>query len=94
MASTRSEHLTDPRVELEDHYYNAAHTKLVDLGLVPHLLDADTICRLAAIVHEWRDDVDPSVMDPTVEWRTTASPGTRRESPATLPGVLENVGGV
>jgi UDP-sulfoquinovose synthase len=87
------EHLTDPRVELEEHYYNAAHTKLVDLGLLPHLLDADTICRLAAVVHEWRDDVDPSVMDPTVEWRTTASPGARMESPAILPGVLENVGG-
>ena len=31
-------HLDDPRVELEEHYYRAAHTKLLDLGLMPHLL--------------------------------------------------------
>ena len=28
----------NPRVELEEHYYNAANTKLHDLGLEPHLL--------------------------------------------------------
>ena len=33
------DHLDDPRVEKEEHYYRAAHTKLLDLGLVPHLLD-------------------------------------------------------
>jgi UDP-sulfoquinovose synthase len=29
------EHTADPRVEKEEHYYRAAHTKLLDLGLVP-----------------------------------------------------------
>lgn len=28
----------NPRVEAEEHYYNAKHTGLVELGLVPHLL--------------------------------------------------------
>ena len=28
----------NPRVELEEHYYNAKCTKLVELGLQPHLL--------------------------------------------------------
>jgi len=68
------QHLTDPRVELEDHYYNAAHTKLVDLGLTPHLLDAETIRELAAIVESWRDRIDLSVMVPTINWRASASP--------------------
>ena len=27
----------NPRVEMEEHYYNAANTKLRDLGLEPHL---------------------------------------------------------
>jgi len=67
------DHLTDPRVELEDHYYNAAHTKLVDLGLEPHLLDADTIRSLAAMVDDWRDRIDLSVMVPTIDWRAAAS---------------------
>ena len=29
------ENITNPRAELEEHYYNAAHTKLLDLGLEP-----------------------------------------------------------
>src|ERR1700757_1365156 len=32
------EELDNPRVEMEQHYYNAKHTKLIDLGLKPHLL--------------------------------------------------------
>ena len=32
------DHVADPRVEKQEHYYRAAHTKLLDLGLVPHLL--------------------------------------------------------
>src|SRR5215510_4873568 len=31
-------HVENPRVEKEEHYYNARHTKLLDLGLEPHLL--------------------------------------------------------
>ena len=32
----RVEHIPDPRVEAEEHYYNAKHSKLIDLGLKPH----------------------------------------------------------
>ena len=67
------EHLTDPRVELEEHYYRATHTKLVDLGLVPHLLDADTVRTIAGIVNSHRDRIDLSVMTPSVDWRLSAS---------------------
>jgi len=77
-------HLTDPRVELEEHYYNAKHTKLIDLGLVPHLLDAGTIQDLASIVQTWRDRIDLSVMAPTIEWRATSSPYAPTQDP-TIP---------
>ncbi len=36
------DHLPDPRVEAEEHYYNAKHSRLVDLGLKPHNL-SDTL---------------------------------------------------
>jgi UDP-sulfoquinovose synthase len=36
-------HLENPRVEQEDHYYNAKHTALEDLGLKPHLLIKETL---------------------------------------------------
>src|SRR5436190_1668415 len=38
----RIEHLDNPRVELEEHYYKVTHTGLPELGLVPHLL-SDTL---------------------------------------------------
>ena len=41
---------------------------------MPHLLDDDTIRSLAAIVEGWRDDIDLSVMVPTIDWSATASP--------------------
>ena len=30
--------LANPRIEMEEHYYNATHSRLLDLGLRPHLL--------------------------------------------------------
>jgi UDP-sulfoquinovose synthase len=67
------EHLEDPRVEKEEHYYRAAHTKLLDLGLVPHLLDGTTLRSILAVADRHRDRVDPAAIGATVEWRRTAS---------------------
>ena len=63
----------NPRVEKEEHYYRAAHTKLLDLGLVPHLLDQRTISSLLAVADRHRDRVDPTAIEATVNWRSTAS---------------------
>jgi len=70
---TQVENLADPRVEKEEHYYRAAHTKLLDLGLVPHLLNRSTISSLLAVADRHRDRVDLTAVRPTVEWRKTAS---------------------
>ncbi len=37
------EPIDNPRFELEEHYYNPVHTKLLDLGLEPHLLSETLI---------------------------------------------------
>jgi UDP-sulfoquinovose synthase len=63
----------NPRVEKEEHYYRAAHTKLLDLGLVPHLLSGSTISSLLAVADRHRDRVDPAAIEATVQWRKTAS---------------------
>src|SRR2546423_445709 len=44
------EHVENPRVELEDHYYNVKHTALVDLGLKPVLLSTTLIDHLFEVV--------------------------------------------
>lgn len=65
------EYLDNPRVELEQHYYNVIHTGLVELGLQPHLLSDTLIDSLFGIVERHIDRVDLSVMRPTVNWRRT-----------------------
>jgi UDP-sulfoquinovose synthase len=66
-------HLDDPRVELEEHYYNAAHTKLLDLGLSPHLLNEETLQGMLALSKRYATRVDVEAFSPTVKWRRTAS---------------------
>jgi UDP-sulfoquinovose synthase len=67
------EHPPSPRVEKEEHYYRAAHTKLLDLGLVPHLLTSSVIRSLLAVCEQYKDRVDAAAILPTVDWRSTSS---------------------
>ena len=66
-------HTADPRVEKEEHYYRAAHTKLLDLGLVPHLLTSSVIQSILGVADRYKTHVDVAAIRPTVEWRKTAS---------------------
>src|SRR5271167_4471744 len=67
--SVEIDHLPDPRVEAEEHYYNAKHSKLVDLGLEPHLLSNALLDSLMNIAVQYRDRIDASLMLPQVNWR-------------------------
>src|SRR5690349_10955061 len=58
------ERLPDPRVEAEEHYYNAKHSKLADLGLQPHYLSESLLDSLMNIAIEYRDRIDTSLMMP------------------------------
>jgi UDP-sulfoquinovose synthase len=68
-----AEGLSNPRVEREEHYYNAAHTKLLDLGLHPHLLTDEVLTGILQLVERHRDRVDLRAIAPTVQWRAPAS---------------------
>jgi len=72
-------HLPNPRVEAERHYYNAAHTKLIDLGLEPHLLDESVLESLIGLAIKHRERIDRNLIMPTVNWRTTKSAVLSRE---------------
>jgi UDP-sulfoquinovose synthase len=67
------EHCPDPRVEKQEHYYRAAHTKLLDLGLVPHLLSSSVIASMLAVCDRYKRNVNVEAILPTVEWRATSS---------------------
>ncbi|MGA2926383.1 MAG: NAD-dependent dehydratase, partial [Solirubrobacteraceae bacterium] len=67
------EQVENPRVELENHYYNARHSKLEELGLKPTLLSMALIDHMFEVVERHRDRVDLQAIMPTVRWRATAS---------------------
>jgi UDP-sulfoquinovose synthase len=67
----RIAHLPDPRVEREEHYYNAKHSKLLDLGLEPHFLSESLLDSLMNIAVKYRERVDSSLFMPRVNWRRT-----------------------
>ncbi len=64
-------HLPDPRVEAEEHYYNAKHSKLVELGLKPHLLSESLLDSLLNIAIRYSDRIDQSLFMPKVNWRNS-----------------------
>jgi UDP-sulfoquinovose synthase len=73
--SPRIEHLPDPRVELEEHYYNARHSKLEDLGLVPHALQQGLLTSILEVALKYRHRIDRSTLLPRVDWRKTSNRG-------------------
>ncbi len=75
------DHLPDPRVEAEEHYYNAKHSKLVELGLKPHLLSESLLDSLLNIALRYQDRIDRSLFLPKVNWRSANN--ERRAKPMT-----------
>jgi UDP-sulfoquinovose synthase len=69
--SVNIDHLPDPRVEAEEHYYNAQHTKLTDLGLRPHLLSESLLDSMLNIAIQFRQRIDTSLLLPRVNWRNS-----------------------
>jgi UDP-sulfoquinovose synthase len=63
------EHLDNPRVEAEDHYYNAKHSALLDLGLKPHYLSETLIESMFARIEQHRDRVITKAIMPKTRWR-------------------------
>jgi UDP-sulfoquinovose synthase len=63
------DHMPTPRVEAEEHYYNAKHSKLLDLGLQPHYLSDSLLDSLMNVAIRYRDRIDASLFLPQVEWR-------------------------
>lgn len=62
------DHIENPRVEKEEHYYRAVHTKLVDLGLEPNLLTDDVLRDILLTVIEHKDRVIMEKILPDVKW--------------------------
>jgi UDP-sulfoquinovose synthase len=71
------DHVENPRVELEEHYYNAAHTKLLDLGLEPTLLKEELIESVIHTIERHKGNVIETSIDPHTRWNPAKSPAGR-----------------
>jgi UDP-sulfoquinovose synthase len=83
-------HLPDPRVEAEEHYYNARHSKLVELGLKPHLLSESLLDSLLNIAIRYSEQIDQSLFMPKVNWRNAHN---ERRSVTAPVATMASVGG-
>jgi UDP-sulfoquinovose synthase len=65
-------HVENPRVEKDAHYYNARHTRLLDLGLQPHRLSETLVESIIKTLGRYRDRIDPGLIMPKTRWRPAA----------------------
>ncbi len=63
------ENVPNPRVELEDHYYNARNTKLHDLGLQPHYLGQELVQSMLRIIDGYKARVIERAIAPRTRWK-------------------------
>jgi len=61
--------IENPRVEMEEHYYNPQHTKLLDLGLQPHLLSEALVEHIFEVIGRYKDRVIMDHILPRDRWR-------------------------
>jgi UDP-sulfoquinovose synthase len=68
------QHYENPRVEKEEHYYNAIHTKLLDLGLEPTLLGEELVESIIHSIELHKGRVIETAIDPQTRWNPAKSP--------------------
>jgi UDP-sulfoquinovose synthase len=66
--SVEVQHVENPRVEKEQHYYNAIHTKLLDLGLEPTLLGEELVESMIHTIEKHKGRVIEGSIDPRTRW--------------------------
>ncbi len=86
--NAKIEHIENPRVEMEEHYYNAKHDGLLNLGLQPHHLSEELVDRVFSVLERHRDRVALDHILPRASWRPRlslhrpTSPGAREMATA------------
>ncbi|CAD0186283.1 hypothetical protein RUESEDTHA_03190 [Ruegeria sp. THAF57] len=61
--------LENPRKEMEDHYYNPAHTGLLDLGLKPNILTDDVMDEMMQLTTRYKDRIVEEQIFRGVKWK-------------------------
>ena len=62
-------HIDNPRKELEEHYYNAKHQGLTDMGLKPNFMTEDVLSDMLQSVIRYKGGIDRNKIEPRVRWK-------------------------
>jgi UDP-sulfoquinovose synthase len=60
--------IENPRIEKETHYYNPAHSGLVELGLQPHHLTPETLVEMLRLVARYRHNIQADRFVRSIRW--------------------------
>jgi UDP-sulfoquinovose synthase len=60
--------IRNPRNEAEEHYYNPAHSGLLELGLKPHYMIDEVVAEMLGRVLRHKDRIDRRKILPRVRW--------------------------
>ena len=66
--NVKIEHVQNPRIEAESHYYNPIHTGLIDLGLKPHYLSEEVLLEMMEFVISYKDLINTDQISRNVKW--------------------------
>lgn len=61
--------IENPRKEMEEHYYNPAHTGLTDLGLEPTLMTDEVLVQMLNLIQNKKDQIKLDRILPRVSWK-------------------------
>ena len=84
-------HVPNPRREKEEHYYNAKHQRLLDLGLEPHALSDTLLDHVVQTVEANVSRVRRNTIEATIDWRKGGSVYAGGRAPALT--ALAGIGG-
>lgn len=60
--------IENPRVELEEHYYNPSYQGLIELGVKPHYLTEEVMVEIMNVVQKHSDSIREDVIFRGVKW--------------------------
>ncbi len=67
---TGIDHIKNPRIEEEDHYYNPKNTSLISLGLKPIIFDDDQINKIYQVVKKNINRINIDSLEPNIQWKS------------------------
>lgn len=62
-------HMDNPRIEMEEHYFNPVHTKLKEIGLKPNLLEETLVKSMLNKIEQYKHRINKKTIIMKVKWK-------------------------